>query len=39
VIGYVAVWISKANPIGIQRRSQRAPGVARRGRDEYTLET
>ena len=38
MIGYVAVWISKVNTIGIKRRAYRTSCIAWGRRDEYALE-
>ena len=38
MIGYVPVWISKVNTIGIKCCAYRASSIARGRRDEYALE-
>ena len=38
MIGDLAVGLSEMDSIGIERRAQRAAGIARRGRDEQPLE-
>ena len=38
VIGYIAIWISKVNAVGVKRRAHCASSVARGWWDEYPLE-
>ena len=38
MIGHVAVGVAEVDAVGVERRAERAAGVARRGRDEDALE-